>query len=229
MATDPMLSKLQQEIETLKKALEAYTSCRQRRTNLQVHDGSPGSPVSVFEEGYREHQISMSARITVKEAAERLGVTPARIRHMLDDGLLVGEKNGRDWFVSPESVSARQELFDQPSQAVRTRVIQRDGGKCRECGETELRRLHVHRKGPRVADGVCETDFETLCCRCVDEAHELAGLEVLEDGNLGVIRTLSARVLRELTGPLVIQDAERALAVVVPYREFMELQATSNG
>lgn len=165
----------------------------------------------------------MSARITVKEAAAMLGVTPARIRHMLDDGLLTGEKNGRDWSVSPESVVARQELFEQPSKGVRTRVIQRDGGKCVNCGETELRRLHVHRQS-RAADGTSETDFETLCCRCVDEAHELAGLEVLEGGNLSVIRTLSARALRDLTGPLVIQDAESALAVVVPYREFLEMQ-----
>jgi len=167
----------------------------------------------------------MSARITVKEAAERLGVTPQGVRQMLEDGLLVGEKNGRDWFVSPESVAVRQQLFEQPSKGVRTRVIQRDGGKCVSCGETELRRLHVHPRASRAADGGCEADFETLCCRCVEEAHELAGLEVLEGGNLGVIRTLSARALRELTEPLVIQDAERALAVVVPYRAFMEQQA----
>jgi excisionase family DNA binding protein len=164
-------------------------------------------------------------RITAKEAAEKLGVTAARIRHMLDDGMLTGEKKGRDWLITPESVVARQQLFEQPSKGVRTRVIQRDGGKCLGCGETELRRLHVHPKASRAADGGCEADFETLCCRCVEETHELAGLEVLEGGNLGVIRTLSARALRELTEPLVIQDAERALAVVVPYQAFMEQQA----
>lgn len=177
-------------------------------------------------QGVAEVGKIMSARITVKEAAERLGVTATRVRSMLDDGILVGEKMGRDWLVNPESVVARQQLFEQPSKGVRTRVIQRDGGKCVECGETELRRLHVHPKGSRSADGVCEADFETLCCDCVDVAHELVGLELLEGGgNLSVVRTLSARALRELTVPLVIQDAERPLAVVMAYREFMEQQA----
>jgi excisionase family DNA binding protein len=45
--------------------------------------------------------------LTSKEAAERLGVTPARVRKLCIDGLLPGAKKfGRDWFVPESAINA---------------------------------------------------------------------------------------------------------------------------
>ncbi len=39
-----------------------------------------------------------------KRAAQKLGVTPAQIRHLLSQGRLKGEKFGRDWMVETASI-----------------------------------------------------------------------------------------------------------------------------
>ncbi|WP_370617194.1 helix-turn-helix domain-containing protein [Mumia sp. Pv 4-285] len=46
--------------------------------------------------------------IVVSEAAERLDVSPARVRQMLLAGDLVGRRVGRDWMVSAEDVARLQ-------------------------------------------------------------------------------------------------------------------------
>lgn len=43
--------------------------------------------------------------ITTAEAAERLAVTPRRIRQLLLEGRLKGIHWGRDWVVDPNSVA----------------------------------------------------------------------------------------------------------------------------
>lgn len=46
------------------------------------------------------------ALITTAEAAERLGVTDRRVRQMIEDGLLKGEKVGRDYLIEEDSLEA---------------------------------------------------------------------------------------------------------------------------
>ena len=45
----------------------------------------------------------MSEWISVKEAAEYTGYTPAHIRLLLRDGLVKGQRFGRDWFTTKQS------------------------------------------------------------------------------------------------------------------------------
>lgn len=45
--------------------------------------------------------------MTTNEAAARLGVSPTRVRKMLQDGIIRGSRFGRDWLVEKESVLAR--------------------------------------------------------------------------------------------------------------------------
>lgn len=47
-------------------------------------------------------------RITTTAAAKLLGVSTTRIRAMIDAGILVGVRFGRDWQVDSDSVSARK-------------------------------------------------------------------------------------------------------------------------
>jgi excisionase family DNA binding protein len=45
--------------------------------------------------------------LTTNETSARLGVSTARVRKMLKDGILAGRRFGRDWQVDEASVSAR--------------------------------------------------------------------------------------------------------------------------
>jgi len=44
--------------------------------------------------------------VSIIVAAERLGVSPERVRQMCRTGQLVAEKLGRDWFVADASLEA---------------------------------------------------------------------------------------------------------------------------
>lgn len=47
--------------------------------------------------------------LTVKESAERLGVTPERVRNMIYDGVLPAEKFGSNWAIPEEAIKNRLE------------------------------------------------------------------------------------------------------------------------
>jgi excisionase family DNA binding protein len=49
----------------------------------------------------------MQGYMSVKEAADALGVTRGRVNQLIDAGLLRAEKVGRAWIVDAESVRAR--------------------------------------------------------------------------------------------------------------------------
>ncbi len=73
--------------------------------------------------GYRVYKImgekAMDASLndlsylTVKTAAALLGVTPQRVRHMIQSGILQAEKFGRDWQISAKSVEKRRKAMEQ--------------------------------------------------------------------------------------------------------------------
>ena len=46
--------------------------------------------------------------MTIKEAAERLGLAPSTLRHQIDNGKLKATKRGRDWWVTPAEVKRYQ-------------------------------------------------------------------------------------------------------------------------
>ena len=48
----------------------------------------------------------MSEWISVKEAAEHTGYTTRHIRHLLTNGLVKGQKFGRDWFTTKKDLDA---------------------------------------------------------------------------------------------------------------------------
>jgi excisionase family DNA binding protein len=48
--------------------------------------------------------VSMSQTLTTKDAADRLGVTPARVRQMILSGQLPAEKFGRDLVIKEEDL-----------------------------------------------------------------------------------------------------------------------------
>lgn len=46
----------------------------------------------------------MSEWISMKEAAEYTGYTPRHIRRLLRDGLVKGQRLGRDWFTTKQAL-----------------------------------------------------------------------------------------------------------------------------
>lgn len=55
----------------------------------------------------------ISKTLTTTEAAALLGVTPQRVRHMIQSGILEAEKWGRDWQIDGESVERRKKAMEQ--------------------------------------------------------------------------------------------------------------------
>jgi excisionase family DNA binding protein len=44
--------------------------------------------------------------LTTDQAAERLGVTPRRVRQLIASGALPAERLGRDWLIQEEALAA---------------------------------------------------------------------------------------------------------------------------
>jgi excisionase family DNA binding protein len=56
-------------------------------------------------------------RFTTNEAAEKLGVTPARVRQMIVKGEIESEKFGRDRVISAEALKAAMNRKTKPGPA----------------------------------------------------------------------------------------------------------------
>jgi excisionase family DNA binding protein len=62
-----------------------------------------------MDERQRDDAAPESPGLTVREAADLLGLPEARIRRMLHKGLLVGRREGRTWRIDAEAVAAHQQ------------------------------------------------------------------------------------------------------------------------
>ncbi len=47
----------------------------------------------------------LSEWISVKEAADHTGYTPAHVRYLLRNGLVKGQRFGRDWFTTKKALA----------------------------------------------------------------------------------------------------------------------------
>lgn len=101
---------------------------------------------------------------------------------MITDGLLAGEKRGRDLFVSSVSVRTQKSAYGQLSTAMRIRVFVRDSLTCTECSfnSDDPSDFHVHHKVPRAEGGTNDIEnLTTVCCDCHKILH---GAKSIEDG-----------------------------------------------
>ena len=55
------------------------------------------------------------AKLTTKEAAQRLGITPTRIQQLILDNKLPAEKFGRDWMIEEEALAGVQ-VYGRPGR-----------------------------------------------------------------------------------------------------------------
>lgn len=62
---------------------------------------------------------SVSFPLSTKDAVERLGISAVRVRELLEDGKLTGNKIGRAWIVDADSVERRRR---DPPRAGRPRT-----------------------------------------------------------------------------------------------------------
>lgn len=51
--------------------------------------------------------------LTVKQTAERLGVSIPRVHQLIQDGRLKADKIGRDWIISSDALTG--EVMDRPN------------------------------------------------------------------------------------------------------------------
>lgn len=61
----------------------------------------------------------MQGYLTTKQAGERLGVTPDRVRQLIADGTITAEKFGRDNFISEGEVERIKKLNRKPGRPPR--------------------------------------------------------------------------------------------------------------
>jgi len=55
------------------------------------------------------------AKLTTKEVAGRLGITPTRVQQLILDGKLSAEKFGRDWMIEEEAL-ANVQVYGRPGR-----------------------------------------------------------------------------------------------------------------
>lgn len=58
----------------------------------------------------------MKGYSTTKEAGERLGVTPDRVRQLISEGVIKAEKFGRDNFISETELKRVEKLDRKPGR-----------------------------------------------------------------------------------------------------------------
>jgi excisionase family DNA binding protein len=58
----------------------------------------------------------MKGYLTTKQTAERLGITPARVRRLILDGVIKANKVGRDNFVSESEVKRLESANRKPGR-----------------------------------------------------------------------------------------------------------------
>jgi 5-methylcytosine-specific restriction endonuclease McrA len=150
--------------------------------------------------------------VTTENAAKVLGVGAARIRAMVGDGLLEGEKQGRDLMVSLQSVQAQKSDYGRLSTAMRIRVLVRDRLTCQECSATDddPSFFHVHHKVKRSEGGTNEIEnLVTLCCDCHRQVHGVG----LDDG--GAKQQVNVRMRSVTVESLKRHSAETGLSQAV--------------
>jgi excisionase family DNA binding protein len=79
-----------------------------------------------------------SERFTTNEAAERLGVTPARVRQMVARGEIESEKHGRDRFVTADAITEAMKRKTKPGPTPNNKpsaANKRAGGRIRASNE----------------------------------------------------------------------------------------------
>ena len=63
-----------------------------------------------------ENPNNKDMKLTVKEAAEILGISEARIRKMLADKVITGKKFGRDWAIPKAQIEAMAKVKRKPGR-----------------------------------------------------------------------------------------------------------------
>ncbi len=66
---------------------------------------------------------------TTNEAADLLGVTPARVRQMVSRNEIESEKLGRDRFITAEAIAEAQQRKTKPGPVPKTQPEQTNGKK----------------------------------------------------------------------------------------------------
>jgi excisionase family DNA binding protein len=64
----------------------------------------------------------VSEWISVKEAAEYTGYTESHIRHLLRDGLVKGQRFGRDWFTTQKALDEYLATNPRPGPELKSQI-----------------------------------------------------------------------------------------------------------
>ena len=64
----------------------------------------------------------MSEWISVKEAAEYTGYTPAHVRYLLRSGTLKGQRFGRDWFTTKKELNEYLATNPRPGPTPKSQI-----------------------------------------------------------------------------------------------------------
>ena len=91
--------------QTYVASLLAHGDSVPRPTKVDCPEGAES--VLIFFEATPDYLVTGEV-VSAAEAARRLGLSPGRITHMLDAGILEGYREGRRTWITVESIEARQ-------------------------------------------------------------------------------------------------------------------------